>query len=140
MTRSKTARRRSRSASAAASHPLASMSHSVPSVIVKGDYRAYRTHRSYIFLFSSQRRVRQNRWWDRFKETRECGSAVGFGAAVNIDRRVNEVQLLFRARRCDVEQPALLVVIVKLILKTARRKPTVRHPDYEQVIPLETLC
>src|SRR5690348_8330717 len=123
MTRSKTARRRSRSASAAASHPLASMSHSVPSVIVMGDYRSYRTHRSYIFLPSRQGRVWEDRGWDRFEEARERGRAVGFRAAIDVDRRVNEVQLLLRARRGNVEQPALLVVIVKLILKTARRKP-----------------
>ena len=49
------------------------------------------------------------------------------------------MQLLFRARRRHVKQPPLLFKIVKLILKTARRKPPVSHPDQKHIVPLEPL-
>src|SRR5918993_4631418 len=82
----------------------------------------------------TQRRMRQDQWWYRFEKTRERGRAIGFRTLVNIDRGINEMQLLLRTRRGDVEQSPLLIEIIKLILKAVRRKPTISHPDYEHVI------
>ena len=80
----------------------------------------------------------KDRWRYWFEEARECGSAVGFRAAVDINHGIDEVQFFFRARGGDVEQSPLLIVIVKIILKPARRKPSISHPDQKHVVPLET--
>src|SRR6185369_12998732 len=89
-------------------------------------------------LLACERGVRKDGWRYRFEEAREGGRAVSFRAAVDVDSGIDEVQFLLRARGGDVEQPPHLVVVVKLVLKPARRKPSISHPDQKHIVPLET--
>ena len=118
------------------------MSHSVPRVIVCAIARENKAQGNKFNnrsgSLTQQRGVWEDRGRYRFEEARERRRAVGFRASVDVNRRIDEVQLLLRARGRDVEQPPLLVEVVKLILKPVRRKPAIGHPDHKHVVPLET--
>src|ERR1051325_1273676 len=86
---------------------------------------------------SIQARVRENIVGDRFEEAREGWRVVRFRTAVDVNR-VYESQIALRARCCHIQKATFFFQIVKFILKPIRWKPSVRHPDNEEMIPLQT--